>query len=779
MRLSPFYALLLTVCLSASAQQVSQTIRGTVTDQSSGAPMPYAAVQLLNTNPALGTVTDSLGNFFITQVPMGRYDVQVSYLGYEPAIVREIQVTSAKETVVNITVKENSTTLADVVVKPKVNKEEALNNMATLSARMLSVEEAKRYAGGFDDPARLASSFAGVASNVGNNGIAIRGNAPKFLQWKMEGIEIPNPNHFADLSVSGGGGLTALSSHLLANSDFFTGAFPAEYNNALSGVFDIFMRSGNNQKYEHTLQVGIIGIDASSEGPFKKGKRSSYLFNYRYSTLALLAPLLPDNAGGVKYQDLSFKFNFPTKKAGTFSFWGIGLLDGSGAKAKTDSTKWQYQTDKEEQKVDQYMGATGFTHKVFLSNSVYFKSTLAATVSGLNLTTKRFNSEHTLAPLNNIQNTNWNFVLSTLVNIKANARHTNRTGVVVTGMMYDLLLKNKTTAATAPTTIVNAKGFSTLISAYTNSGVNLTDQLLMNLGVNAQFFTLNNNFTIEPRLGFKWQFKPAQSLSIAYGLHSRLERLNYYFNNDLTTGETAVNKALDFSKAHHLVLAYNLNITDEIHLRIEPYFQYLYNVPVIADSSFSFINLQNDWFFAHKLENTGEGMNYGLDITLEKYLSKGYYFIFTASVFNSRYKGGDGVWRNTRFNRNFLFNFLTGKEWQVGKKKQNTISLNTRLGLQGGDRYSPVNEPLSMAAKEVVYDETNAFSKQLSPALTLHFTAAYKVNLKKTAHEVAMKVINVTQQKDFFGYQYNYRNNTITPQSEAVFIPNISYKIEF
>lgn len=779
MRLSLFFALLLTICLSASAQQVSQTIRGTVTDQSSGAPMPYAAVQLLNTNPALGTVTDSLGNFFIPQVPMGRYDLQVSYLGYEPAIMREIQVTSVKETVVNITVKESATTLSDVVVKPKVNKEEALNNMATLSARMLSVEEAKRYAGGFDDPARLASSFAGVASNVGNNGIAIRGNAPKFLQWKMEGIEIPNPNHFADLSVSGGGGLTALSSHLLANSDFFTGAFPAEYNNALSGVFDIFMRNGNNQKYEHTLQVGIIGIDASSEGPFKKGKRSSYLFNYRYSTLALLAPLLPDNAGGVKYQDLSFKFNFPTKKAGTFSFWGIGLLDGSGAKAKTDSTKWQYQTDKEEQIVDQYMGATGFTHKVFLSNNVYFKSTLAATVSGLNLTTKRFNNEHTLAPLNSIKNTNWNFVLSTLVNVKINARHTNRTGVVVTGMMYDLLLRNSIANNTEPTAIVNAKGFSTLISAYTNSVVNLTDQLLMNLGVNAQIFTLNNNFTIEPRLGFKWQFKPAQSISIAYGLHSRLEKLNYYYNNDLTTGEIAVNKALDFSKAHHLVLAYNLNITDEIHLRIEPYFQYLYNVPVIDDSSFSFINLQNDWFFARKLENTGEGINYGLDITLEKYLSKGYYFMFTASVFNSRYKGGDGIWRNTRYNRNFLFNFLIGKEWQVGKKKQNTISLNTRLGLQGGDRYSPVNESLTLAKKEVVYDETNAFSKQLKPSLTLHFTAAYKVNLKKTAHEVAIKVINVTQQKDFFGYQYNFRNNSIVPQSEAVFIPNISYKIEF
>ena len=140
-----------------------------------------------------------------------------------------------------IQMKENTGLLSEVVVKPNVNKELPLNNLASVSAKMLSVEEATRYAGGFDDPARLVSSFAGVSSNVSNNAIAIRGNSPQSLQWKMEGIEIPNPNHFADMTTFGGGGLTALSSQLLANSDFFSGAMPAEYSNALSGVFDIFI----------------------------------------------------------------------------------------------------------------------------------------------------------------------------------------------------------------------------------------------------------------------------------------------------------------------------------------------------------------------------------------------------------------------------------------------------------------------------------------------------------------------------------------------------------
>jgi len=294
-----FSVISLFVSLSVFAQQPTQSIRGTVIDNASNVPLPFVNIVIQNTNK--GTFSDSSGNFILQNISVGRYNIQVSMMGYEPFILKEIQVTSGKEVFLNISLKENITSLAEVVVKPKVNKEQPLNSTATVSAKMLSVEEAKRYAGGFDDPARLVSAFAGVSSNVSNNAIIVRGNSPQALQWKLEGVEIPNPNHFADLSAFGGGGLTALSSQLLANSDFFSCAMPAEYGNALSGVFDIFMRKGNNKKAEHTIQVGLLGLDVASEGPFKKEGKSSYLFNYRYSTLALLEPLLPENAGGTKY----------------------------------------------------------------------------------------------------------------------------------------------------------------------------------------------------------------------------------------------------------------------------------------------------------------------------------------------------------------------------------------------------------------------------------------------------------------------------------------------
>lgn len=765
--------------IHAKAQQPLQSVRGSVIDNASQSPVAFANVMLMNTQPLLGGVTDSLGNFSIANVPVGRYDLKITCIGYEEALVREVTVISAKQSILTIPIKENSRLLEEVTITPNINKEQPLNPMATVSARMLSVEEAGRYAGGFDDPARLASAFAGVTSNSGVNGIMVRGNAPKYLQWKMEGIEMPNPNHFGDLKAFGGGILTGLSSQMLANSDFFTGAFPAEYNNAVSGVFDISMRKGNNEKKERTIQLGLIGLEYSEEGAFKKGGKASYLFNYRNSTLALLEPLLPENAEKIKYQDLSFKLNFPTKKAGVFSVWGIGLRDGASAKPKTDSLKWFYKDDKQKNDIKLDIGAGGLSHTYFFNTSTYLKTTLAATGSSTDWKAETLNSQLELKPYSKIAYTYWNYVLSSVVNKKINSRHTNRTGISATQMLYNIVLNKSLLPGDLPTEIVNSGGSSTLLSAYSSSSFHLTNKLLMTVGVNGQFFTLNHHYTIEPRFGLRQAIGRRQSIGLAYGLHSRLENLNFYYNNSQTSGEKAVNKTLDFTKAHHVVLSYDWNISPLIHVKVEPYYQQLFSVPVVRNSSTSFINLQSDWFFAEKLENTGEGRNYGIDFTLEKYISKGYYYLFTASVFDAKYKGGDGVWRESRFNRSYVFNFLIGKEWQVGKNKQNTLSLNTRISYQGGNRYSPVNETASYLAKDIIYDETRAFSLQADPVTNVHVTASYRINKRKSAHEFALKLLNATGQADFYGYKYNLQKNTIDKDEASVVIPNLSYRIKF
>lgn len=759
--------------------QHTQTVKGWVLDDASGQPIPYASVILLNTTPLMGAVSDSTGNFVIDRVPVGRYDVQVSHLNYTGAILREVVVSSAKQTQVQARLKENVSALDEVIIRTPANNAMPLNTMAFVSADMLSVEEAKRYAGGFDDPARLASAFAGVAGNTDTNGIIVRGNAPKYVQWKMEGIEIPNPNHFGDLQVIGGGALTALSNQMLANSDFLTGAFPAEYNNALSGVFDINLRKGSNQQQENTFQVGIIGIDASSEGPFRKGGQSSYLFNYRYSTLALIESLLPENANSIKYQDLSFKLNFPSRKLGTFTLWGLGLTDQASAKAKTNPSDWIYEEDRNNDNIKQNTQVAGVNHHYFINNNTSINTSLAVTSGSVDWNTERLSEDGMLYPDSKINNTNQNLIFKTFVNTKFNPGHVNKTGIVLTGMRYKLQLYNAIDAQQNPLLLVNSKGFTTLLSAYSSSMISLSDRLTLQAGMNAQLFTLNGNYTLEPRMGLRQQITEKQSLGFAYGLHSRLENLNYYFNDSFETGEKAINKDIDFTKAHHLVLNYEWNVSDLVRIKVEPYFQFLYDVPVVANSSFSFVNMQADWFFDEKLVNEGEARNYGIDFTLEKFMSKGYYFLTTASLFDARYSGGDNIWRNTRYNRQYVTNFLFGKEWILGRKASNVLGVNTRFTYQGGNHYTPLDVSASIEAKEAIYDESRAYEYQLEPGVNVHITASYKINKKRTTHEVALKILNLTGQSDFYGYKYNYQENTLEKDVASVVIPNISYRLEF
>lgn len=756
--------------------QNTQTVRGTVTDKDTGEPLEFATVTIDGFNPPLGVTADSLGRFSI-KVPIGRHDIRTSYLGYEPSVLKEIQVGSSKEIVLNIGLIPSLTNLNEVVVTPHINKAEPMNSMAVTGGRMLSTEEASRYAGAGDDPARLVSAFAGVTSAAGNNAIVIRGNGPRSLQWRLENVEIPNPNHFAEVTSFGAGGITSLSSFLLGNSDFYTGAFPADYSNALSGVFDMTLRNGNNEQYEHAVQVGSIGVDVASEGPFKKGYNGSYIFNYRYSTLSLISPLLPDDAGGTSYQDLSFKFNFPTRRAGTFSLWGTGLIDRSGTDPEKDPAKWVYDQDMENQDCKQYMAAAGLNHRIGLGGGV-LRSTLAFTVNSLDIHTERYDDEAVMQPKDKIKNTYWNFVLSSAYQKRYGTKHTSKTGIRLTGMNYNLNVNNAPILGHPMQNFSEEEGFSALLTAYSTSVFRISPEWTLNAGLNAQVFTLNGNFTIEPRIGAKYKFHSNQSLSLGVGMHSRLEMLNYYFTKK--DGEF-INKNLDFTKALHVTLAYDINIGENRHLKIEPYFQYLFDAPIIPDSTYCFLNLQggDDWFLSDKLVNQGKGMNYGIDVTFEKYMSGGLYYMLTGSLFQSQYKTDTGKWYSTRYNRNYAVTVLGGKEWMVGKSRRNVFSLNARLSLQGGERYSPVDEEASLEHNTVVYDENRPFTKQLSPACISSLTVSYKINRKKISHEFAFKAMNLNMYKDYYGHRINHQTGHVEAEREATFMPNLYYRIEF
>ena len=773
------FLILLFITKIGFSQTVVQSVRGLVYDNETHSPLIGATVVITGTIPLLGASTDVEGNYKISNVPLDRYNIQISYIGYDPAIVSEILVTSGKEVVINTGLKQSVNQINEVIVKAYTRKDIPLNTMASISARSFSVEETRRYAGGVDDPARMASAFAGITSgNLQDNAIVIRGNSPKGVLWRLEGVDIPNPNHFPGANMAGGGIVTVFSSQMLTNSDFYTGAFPAEYGNALAGVFDMKFRTGNSGKREHTFQIGVLGIDIASEGPFKKGSKATYLFNYRYSTLGLLQQLLPANTGLPVYQDLSFKLNFPNKY-GSITVWGIGALDNLQKGPLSDSSKWENENSRSGLDWKLSMGAAGITNKIFLGKQTYINTTVAASGTLNQMEMKRFDN-------NLIARPNWFFidnsgkiVFSTYMNHKFNKRHTLKAGINYRTLFYNLDLNSAIN--NAPETFKNfvkENGYSSFSEFYIQSKYDITENLSINTGINTNYFALNSDFSIDPRFSIKWHATSNHSLSFGFGKHSQLEELKIYFVNKNINGKTVYpNRDLGLSQALHYVLGYDWQITNDLRLKVEPYYQYLYNIPGKPGGSYSLINFTQDWTFRDSLANNSKGQNYGIDLTLERFLNDGYYFLITTSVFKSRYCGDDGIWRSTKFNKGYVANILFGKELKLRNNK--LLGLNGRFSYIGGDRISPVLMTESIQNKTVYYDESKAYEIQTPASRYLDLTLTYRINKVKHSSVWALQIKNALGSKNYEGYAYYYKTGAIENNGYVVILPILSYKIEF
>jgi len=778
-----FLFLLVVIPAISFAQNNTQNIRGNIADKLSQNPLIGVTIQIPSLQ--MKANSDSLGNYILSNIPPDRYEIKITFPGYKTVVMPNVVVTSGKEVILDIALEEEYEQLGEVTVNA-TNKGGTINKLATVSARTFSMEEVNRYAGGRSDPARLAANFAGVsAPDDSRNDIVIRGNSPVGVLWRIDGMNVTNPNHFASVGTTGGA-VSALNTNLLKNSDFFTSAFPAEYGNATSGVFDLGLRNGNNKKRETTIQTGVItGLELATEGRFSKKSDASYLVGYRYS-LAGIAQAVGINIGTTAtptYQDLSFKLNSGNTKLGRFSMFGI--LASSTIKIGGGSSNTLYGGGNQVDFASK-IGIGGITHFKQINSKSFISSTVGVNYASNDQTAYDFDkmADSTFTrEVSNVAKTT--YYLSSNYNLKINSRLFFKVGFQDEVIGVDLFYKTKDNIFAPEKQIWDYQKTTNLAQVYAHLKFSISRKLTLNAGLHSQVFFLNNSTSVEPRLGLVYNVTNKRSLNFGYGLHAQMQPINVYFlQSQIANGNTVYNNQnLDFTKSHHLVLGYNIQPFNDWRIKTEVYYQSIFNVPITTfSSSYSMLNTGSTFKtdLTDSLVNNGTGTNYGIELTVEKFFSKGYYGLFTASFYNSTYKGSDGVERNTAFNGKYVFNLLAGKEWKVGKDDRNRFSMDVKFTNAGGRAYTPIDLVASKAVGREVLS-TDAYSGNYENYYRLDFKAGFTLNSKKrkVAQTISLDLQNVTNHKNVFSQSYDRQRQELSTTYQLGFFPNLVYKLQF
>jgi hypothetical protein len=774
--------LLISFTTTSVAQHLTQTLRGEVTDAFTKLPIPGATIIILGTDPVRGTVSNPDGQFRFDNVPLGRTSISVSMIGYHAKTVNNLLVISGKEMVINVSLDEQVVELNDIEVTAN-KKDQPMNEMALISARSFTVEQTERYAGSLGDPSRMAQNFAGVSSaGDQRNDIIIRGNSPQGLLWRLEGIDIPNPNHFGSMG-STGGPVGMLNNNLLANSDFYTGAFPAEFGNALAGAFDLRLRNGNNEEHEFMGQVGFNGFELGAEGPISRKTKASYLVNVRYSTLEVFSLMGMDFGTGAaipQYKDVSFKLNFPTKN-GRITLFGLGgdsyieMLDSKGDSA-------QFGFSGTDLRFGAKMGVAGLTHVHYFNNQGRVTTNLAVSGHENNTSMIDFSVNPDIDFLNE-HDYEIKYTFSTKYSQRINQRNFFNTGIVFdyfdvyyNGKQYVSRIDDYRYYMDTDDNLTSAKAHFEWQHRFSN-------QFTLNTGLHATYLFLNGSQSLEPRAALKWQADKNQAFSLGAGLHSQSQLKPVYFmqlHDSLSNTYTRTNENLGFSKSLHLVAGYDLSFGNNHRLKFETYYQHLYNIPVAPEQpQYSILNSGGGFSYNvfHNCVNEGLGRNMGVELTLEKFLDKGFYYLLTASVFDAKYTGNDGVWRNSLFNNNFVFNALGGYEWQFSPKT--SLSADLKGVWAGGSRFLPINEELSKVNNSPVYDWDNINTERYPDYFRINARITLRLNGKRVNQEWGLDLQNITNHQNIFTQNWNSNKKEVSTSYQMGFMPMMTYKIFF
>jgi len=765
------------ICIyySINAQVYKQSIKGKVIDKVTLKFIPGVKVVLSSNGTDINSIkTNDAGYFELDNIDVGTYDLLFDHPMYFPEMKLSVLLTSSRSAIIEVALQKRFEVLEEVTILPEANKNEVQNDMSTQSAMSIDAKTARKIAGGLDDPIRVAANFAGINSNgsFSDNFISVRGNSPRALKYYFDGLELPNPTHFARVGSSGGT-FTIFSLRLLDNSDFFSGAFPAEYCNSIGGIFDVNFKKGNASNHEFAFEVGTLGIDVSSEGPINAHKKSSYTTNFRYATIGLARligyPTQPT------YTDFAFSLNFPIDEKSNLKIYSINGLSDRLREAERDISLWEEGLDRYELTLNSKLFSIGSTYSRLVGKNALFK--LAALTAYTNQQDNRVFLLHDLTEIPRGINEYSTVPLNLAASLKQSYKNTLLKVGVSTNFVhhkYDYYATIDTTNFTLPD---NKKSGNTVqTNAYLQSKVALNKYLNLTAGLSATHHNINNEVVAEPRIGLIYTGQKNNRFSIAYGKHSQFYEFSVY---DFRNEGVPTNLNLKATKAHHFGMAYSTKLLQQ-NLHIEAFYQQLYDVPVEANGTFSLINL-SELNELRTLANDGKGRNYGVDLSIEKHSLNNWYYNINASYIKSLYTGGEGVWRSTEFDFNYNIKLLAGKDFVVGKRKnkKNNLSINTTFSAIGGRPYTPLDLVASSKVQSTIYNESVAFSEREEGLLVLDFTVVYQTNKAKRSAFWAFQIKNLFSSADAVYREYDVvtKEEVIVPSSS--FFPVISYGLEF
>lgn len=798
LRISLLGGLLWLSTLATFAQQ-SQIISGKVFDQDAQTGISGATVFVEVNGRKIGDVTDEEGRFELTEVPVGRHAVRCRYPGFQSFQSEPLIVSSGRTVTLDIQLKAgiDETTSDEVVITAGNFPTQAANDFSVVSARSFNAEITGRIPAAVNDPSRMALAFPGVqqGEDDSENDIIIRGNSSMGMLWRLEGLDIPTPNHFSRPGTSGGG-LTVFSAQLIDRSDFTTGAFAAEYGNALSGVMDVHFRKGNMNDREHRVKVGVLGLDFSTEGPIQRG-RSSYLANYRYSTLSILNRAgfhLVGERVDNDFTDLSFNLAFDGKDGKSFTtVFGMGGLSlenyrpvpevadrGVGDDFRSD--QW------EDRRQGSNMMALGMTHKRNLDDQSYLKLSMALTGSYIFRIYDVLDTLNQPSRYRDEEHRDNRGIVSLMYHRRLSSRTRLKTGVffhqifysfyresVARTNLFDIDENNRDLSA-------QGEGQAQTFQYFAQVSHNLTEKATLHAGAHFYLMGLNRRMTLDPRLALKYDFTPKTSLSLAYGLHSQTLPLMLYFYYDEATGSQP-NLDLPMMRSHHGVMSFQQIIGKSLKVSAEVYAQRLFQIPVLRDDAGNWNDTTNFWLLNRResafdpFVSEGKGLNYGVDLAVEKTFTNGLYFLLTGSWYESLFELPNGQRFNTRFASRWVSSYTLGKEFYL---KKSTLQIGARVLYNGGFRYTPPDYETSTEEEQYVADENQFYEAQVNPYFRIDARLAWFWNAKRSSGSISLDIQNLTDRRNTRSVGWNSELNELYfTRHPSGFIPVLAFQFDF